>query len=206
MRQHRGKEHSLGLNSLVSHIKQSQRPVPTKHNFLNNQRSIKAPFLGLNPNITLPHLGCSTQNQLQLHPRLNPRDQQSGERTNEPCRPSTNRDFGLRVLVWDLVLDLVCVPWVTAGRGAERRRVPAAFNHPPTRLHLHVQPSLHAAHLHVLVQVTVHVALRSGQLHLQEHKRHQQLWKGFFKKDQSRFLKKYNLNCQIISLSKLHGI
>lgn len=36
----------------------------------------------------------------------------------------------------------------------------------PAGLHLNVQASLHGAHLHVLVQVSVHVALRCGQLHL----------------------------------------
>lgn len=36
----------------------------------------------------------------------------------------------------------------------------------PAGLHLDVQASLHGAHLHVLVQVSVHVALCCGQFHL----------------------------------------
>lgn len=84
-------------------------------------------------------------------------------------QPSTN--FSLCILVWNLILDLVCVPWVAAGCGAERGRVPATFNHPPAGLHLYVQASLHAAHLHVLVQVSVHVALCCGQFHLKEDNR-----------------------------------
>lgn len=36
----------------------------------------------------------------------------------------------------------------------------------PAGFHLDVQASLHGAHLHVLVQVSVHVALRRSQLHL----------------------------------------
>lgn len=41
----------------------------------------------------------------------------------------------------------------------------------PARLHLDVQPSLHGAHLHVLVQVAVHVALGCGQLQLRRRRR-----------------------------------
>lgn len=43
-----------------------------------------------------------------------------------------------------------------------------AFDQPPAGLHLDVQAPLHAAHFHVLVEVTVHVALGGGQLQLQE--------------------------------------
>ena len=80
-------------------------------------------------------------------------------------QPSADWSLALSVLV-QLVLDLVGVPWVTAGHGADRRGAPAALDHPPAGLHLDVQASLHAAHLHVLVQVAVHVALRCGQFHL----------------------------------------
>lgn len=37
----------------------------------------------------------------------------------------------------------------------------------PAGLHLNIQASLHRAHLHVLVQVSVHVALSCGQFQLQ---------------------------------------
>lgn len=87
-------------------------------------------------------------------------------RQNPAVWPSTNWDFSFCVLVRDLILDLVCVPWVAASHGAERRRVPAPFNHPPTGLHLHVEAPFHAAHLHVLMQVAVHVALCCRQFHL----------------------------------------
>lgn len=41
-----------------------------------------------------------------------------------------------------------------------------ALDEPAAGLHLHIQATLHAAHLHVLVQVPVHVALGRGQLQL----------------------------------------
>lgn len=37
----------------------------------------------------------------------------------------------------------------------------------PAGLHLDIEASLHRAHLHVLVQVSVHVALGCGQFHLE---------------------------------------
>lgn len=40
----------------------------------------------------------------------------------------------------------------------------------PAGLHLNVQASLHGAHLHVLVQVSVHVALCCSQFHLRSGK------------------------------------
>ncbi len=43
-----------------------------------------------------------------------------------------------------------------------------ALDEPPAGLHLYVQPSLHTAHLHVLMQVSVHVILGCGQFQLQE--------------------------------------
>ena len=46
-----------------------------------------------------------------------------------------------------------------------------AFDEPAAGLHLHVQAPLHAAHLHVLVQVAVHVALGCGQLQLRRANR-----------------------------------
>lgn len=46
--------------------------------------------------------------------------------------------------------------------------VPRLGDESPASLHLHVQASLHAAHLHVLVQVPVHVVLGRGQLQLRE--------------------------------------
>lgn len=49
-----------------------------------------------------------------------------------------------------------------------RWTLPATLDHSPARLHLHVQPSLHTTHLHVLMQVPVHVALSRGQLHLEQ--------------------------------------
>lgn len=47
-----------------------------------------------------------------------------------------------------------------------RSPVPRLGDEPPASLHLHVQTSLHAAHLHVFVQVPVHVVLGRGQLQL----------------------------------------
>lgn len=44
--------------------------------------------------------------------------------------------------------------------------VSALCDESPAGLHLDVQPSLHGAHLHVLVQVSVHVALSCGQFQL----------------------------------------
>lgn len=41
----------------------------------------------------------------------------------------------------------------------------------PAGLHLDIQPSLHGAHLHVLMQVAVHVALGCGQLQLRRRRR-----------------------------------
>lgn len=41
-----------------------------------------------------------------------------------------------------------------------------AFDEPAAGLHLHIQASLHAAHLHVLMQVAVHVTFGCGQLQL----------------------------------------
>lgn len=49
-----------------------------------------------------------------------------------------------------------------------RSPVPRLGDEPPASLHLHVQTSLHAAHLHVFVQVPVHVVLGCGQLQLQK--------------------------------------
>lgn len=43
----------------------------------------------------------------------------------------------------------------------------------PAGLHLDIQPSLHGAHLHVLMQVAVHVALGCGQLQLRRRRRRQ---------------------------------
>ena len=42
-----------------------------------------------------------------------------------------------------------------------------AFDEPTAGLHLHVQAPLHAAHLHILMKVSVHVALGCGQLQLE---------------------------------------
>lgn len=44
--------------------------------------------------------------------------------------------------------------------------VPGLGDEPAAGLHLHVQAPLHAAHLHVFVQVAVHVVLGRGQLQL----------------------------------------
>lgn len=49
--------------------------------------------------------------------------------------------------------------------------VSALCDEPPAGLHLNIQASLHRAHLHVLVQVSVHVTLGSGQLQLQTYSR-----------------------------------
>ena len=56
------------------------------------------------------------------------------------------------------------------GRMPMRMRTAApvcrAFDEPTAGLHLHVQASLHAAHFHILMKVSVHVALGCGQLQL----------------------------------------
>lgn len=52
------------------------------------------------------------------------------------------------------------------GRMRTSAPVGRTFDEPPAGLHLHVQASLHAAHLHILMQVPVHVALGRGQLQL----------------------------------------
>ena len=44
--------------------------------------------------------------------------------------------------------------------------VPGLGDEPAAGLHLHIQAPLHAAHLHVLMQVAVHVVLGRGQLQL----------------------------------------
>lgn len=102
----------------------------------------------------------------------------SQEETGQSPTMQPSANFSLCILVWNLILDLVCVSWVAAGHRAERGRVPAAFNHPPAGLHLYVQASLHAAHLHVLVQVSVHVTLCCGQFHLKEDNKSAWKWPG----------------------------
>lgn len=60
------------------------------------------------------------------------------------------------------------------GRVIARRAcilVAALRDESPAGLHLDVQASLHGAHLHVLVQVAVHVALCRGQLQLEGNSR-----------------------------------
>lgn len=63
------------------------------------------------------------------------------------------------------------VPTHCGSPGQTRMRTAApvcrAFDEPTAGFHLHVQASLHAAHLHVLMQVPVHVALGCGQLQLE---------------------------------------
>lgn len=44
------------------------------------------------------------------------------------------------------------------------------FDKPTTGFHLYIQAPLHAAHLHVLVKVAVHVTLGCGQFQLEEKK------------------------------------
>lgn len=44
--------------------------------------------------------------------------------------------------------------------------VPRLGDEPPASLHLHIQASLHAAHLHVLVEVPVHVIFGCSQFQL----------------------------------------
>lgn len=46
--------------------------------------------------------------------------------------------------------------------------VSALRDESPAGFHLHIQSSLHTAHLHVLMQVSVHVTLSRGQFQLQE--------------------------------------
>lgn len=121
-----------------------------RHRLLHDRNSTRAPFLGQR----LP--------KPALLPAWEPAT--SAERRDGA---SADGDFCFGVLLRHLVLDLVCVPRVAAGHGAEGGRAPAAFDHATAGLHLHVQAPLHAAHLHVLVQVPVHVALGCGQLHLE---------------------------------------
>lgn len=170
------------LNSLVSPYK-AKSTTPTHKTQLSKQpKKYKSTSSGPEPQL-YPTIGLFHQKSVMAPPAFEPLWPTGPDSArNERGGPSTNRDFGLCVLVWDLVLDLICVPWVAAGPGTERRRVPAAFNHSPTRLHLHVQASLHAAHLHVLVQVAVHVALCCGQFHLKENKMHRELGKAFSKR------------------------
>lgn len=63
----------------------------------------------------------------------------------------------------------LCKAPTNHGLGRMRRAAPVcrAFDEPTAGLHLHVQASLHAAHLHILMQVSVHVALGCGQLQLE---------------------------------------
>lgn len=56
--------------------------------------------------------------------------------------------------------------FLSGGSGGGLSPFSALRDESPAGLHLNVQASLHGAHLHVLVQVSVHVALRCGQLHL----------------------------------------
>lgn len=148
------------------------------HHFLNNRNSIKAPVLDLHQwarpsehrsnrsRLRLFHLSSRVELYTHLTP-VTTRGFQEDVGQGPALQPSTNGDFSVCVLVWNLVLDLICVPWVTAGHGADRGRVPATFNHPSAGLHLHVQASLHAAHLHVLVQMSVHIALCCSQFQLE---------------------------------------
>lgn len=53
--------------------------------------------------------------------------------------------------------------------------VPALRDEPPAGLHLHIQASFHGAHLHVFVQVAVHVALGRGQFQLSRTERQEQI-------------------------------
>lgn len=133
------------------------------------------------PRFRLLHLFSRVELYTHLTPARTTGGVQEEMGQSPAMQPSTNGDFSLCVLVRDLVLDLVCVPWVAAGHRAERGRVPAAFNHPPARLHLHVQASLHAAHLHVLVQMAVHVTLCRGQFHLREGVKQSEDVRGWMK-------------------------
>lgn len=47
-----------------------------------------------------------------------------------------------------------------------------ALDEPPAGLHLYIQPSLHTAHLHVFMKMTVHVRLCCGQFQLQRNIQH----------------------------------
>lgn len=129
-----------------------------RHQFLQDRSRITAPFLG------------QKRSQPQRFQPAHIRAGFWGPAISAQRRDgaSATRDFCFSVLLRHLVLDLVCVPWVAAGQRAERRRGPAAFDHATAGLHLHVQTPLHAAHLHVLVQVPVHVTLGCGQLHLKK--------------------------------------
>jgi len=49
----------------------------------------------------------------------------------------------------------------------------------PAGFHLHIQSSLHAAHLHVLVKMAVHVWLCCGKFQLQRNISHQTRLMGF---------------------------
>lgn len=53
------------------------------------------------------------------------------------------------------------------GHGGDVSPVSALCDESPAGLHLNIQASLHRAHLHVLVQVSVHVALGCGQFQLE---------------------------------------